>query len=84
MDHSLRSVSEFLIVLFGLVIALFGFSNLLPTLLRALVMRLSAVDFFWTALYATAAVGGIFLLSRAIYRIDRGTGRIRNKMELFE
>ena len=84
MNHSSGAISEFLIVLFGLVVALYGVSSLLPMLLRALIMGISVMDFMWTAVYATAAVSGISLLSRAIYRLDRGMGRIRNKMELFE
>jgi len=68
----------------ALVVSVYSISNLMPLLLKALIKGLNLSEAFWTLLNLLAVVSTILVLARGIYKLDKGAGRIRNRIGWFE
>jgi hypothetical protein len=66
------------------IVSIIAVSNLMPLLLHAVTRGLSLADGFLIAGYLLAGSIAIATLARAVYRLDRRAGRIRNKVRWFE
>lgn len=66
------------------VVSIYAVSNLMPFVLRAVARGLSVAEGFLTAGYLLVGIMTITILARAIYRLDKRAGRIRNKVGWFE
>jgi len=67
-----------------LCLSIFAVSNLMSILLTAALGQVSVVNELLAVGYLLTAVGTIFVLARAIYKVDKSAGRIRNKVGWFE
>ena len=65
-------------------LSIFAVSNLFSILLSTALGPISLVDELLAFAYLFIAVGTILLLARAIYRVDKRAGRIRNRVGWFE
>lgn len=73
-----------LIPVAGFVGSLISVSNLLPLTLHAITRGLGIWDGLLIAGYSTVATLGLAVVGRAIYRVDRKAGRVRNRIRWFE
>jgi len=80
----INRAAQFLLVAVALPVSIYAVSNLMPLLLHAARKGLNLVDSMSIAGYLVAEVIAMGILARAIYRLDRRAGRIRNRIEWFE
>ena len=66
------------------VVSIYAVSNLMPLLLHVAIKGLSIIDGLSIAVYLIAGTIAIGILARAIYRLDRRAGRVRNRVGWFE
>ena len=76
--------AQFLSLAIAFVVSIYAVSNLMPLLLHVAIKGLSIIDGLSIAVYLIAGTIAIGILARAIYRLDRRAGRIRNKVGWFE
>ena len=67
-----------------LCLSIVAVSNLMSILLSAALGKVSLVNELLAVGYLLTAVGTIFVLARAIYKVDKRAGRIRNTVGWFE
>lgn len=79
-----NTVYQFMLLSMTLVVSMIAVSNLLPLLLQAATKGVDLANGFLIAGYSLAAAVTIAVLARAIYRLDRRAGRVRNKVGWFE
>jgi len=65
-------------------LSIFAVSNLFSILLSTALGPISLVNELLAVAYLLTAVGTILVLARAIYRVDKRAGRIRNRVGWFE
>jgi Mg2+ and Co2+ transporter CorA len=65
-------------------LSILAVSNLMSILLSAALGQVSLMNEMLAVGYLLTAVGTIFVLARAIYKVDKKAGRIRNKVGWFE
>jgi hypothetical protein len=80
----MRKVWNMLIPVAGFVGSLISVSNLLPLTLDAITRGLGIWDGLLIAGYSTVGMLGLAVVARAIYRVDRKAGRVRNRVRWFE
>ncbi len=73
-----------LMLVAAFALSIYAFSNLMPLVLRAVTTELSAAEGLLIAGYLLVGITTIVILARAIYRLDKRAGRIRNKVGWFE
>jgi membrane protein implicated in regulation of membrane protease activity len=79
-----RRLLGFLLLSVTLGLSIFAVSNLMSILLAAAMGRIVLANELLAVAYLLIAVGTIVVLARAIYRVDKQAGRIRNKVGWFE
>jgi len=65
-------------------LSIFAVSNLFSIVLSAALGPVSLVNELLAVGYLFTAVGTILVLARAIYRVDKRAGRIKNRVGWFE
>jgi hypothetical protein len=83
-DSRLKRWSQPVFLAFALVVSIYCVSNLMPLLLHVAMKGFSAADGPLIISYLFIDILTVGILARAIYRLDRQAGRIRNKVDLFE
>jgi len=79
-----RGAVQLLMLAIAFVVSIYAVSNLMPLVLRAVATGLSLAEGFLIAGYLLVGIITIAILARAIYRLDKRAGRIRNKIGWFE
>ncbi len=80
----MRKVWNVVILVAAFVGSLLSVSNLLPLALNAITRGFDIWDGLLIAGYSAVATLGVAVMARAIYRVDRKAGRIRNRVRWFE
>ncbi len=82
-SRSKRS-AQFLLMVTAFMVSIYAVSNLMPLLLRAATHPLSVLEGTSITAYFLAVTTAVGILARAIYRLDKRAGRIRNRVAWFE
>ncbi len=80
----LKSAFNFVILAAAFASSVYIVSDLMPRLLHAVVRGISLTDGLWIIGYLAVGTISVGYLARAIYRVDRRAGRIRNRVPWFE
>jgi hypothetical protein len=80
----MRKIWNMLIPVAGFVGSLISVSNLLPLALNAIARGLGIWEGLLIAGYSSVCLLGLAVMARAIYRVDRKAGRVRNRIRWFE
>jgi len=75
---------RFVALVAAFVLSIYAVSNLMPLLLHVVTTGPTLVDAALIAGYLTVGAIAVGILARAIYRLDRRAGRIRNRVRWFE
>ena len=75
---------HFLIWIVAFLVSIYAVSNLMPLLLHVARRGLSFADSLWITAYSLAIGASMLILARGIYRLDRRSGRVQNKVGWFE
>lgn len=76
--------TRFLSLGIAFVVSIYAVSNLMPLLLHVAIKGISITDGLLICANLTAGTIAVAILARAIYRVDRRAGRIRNRVGWFE
>ena len=79
-----NGVVHFTLLSITFVLSIVSVSNLMSLLLTAATGRITFTSELLAAGYSVAAIVAIVVLARAIYRVDKQAGRIRNRVGWFE
>jgi hypothetical protein len=74
----------FLLWITAFVASVYAVSNLMPLLLHVVTMGLSHADGLSLIANLLTITVSLLILARGIYRLDKRSGRIRNKVGWFE
>jgi len=83
-DNRMKRLAEFSMLALAFVTSTYAVSNLMPLLLSAATRGFSIGDGILIVLYLAGGSVATVFLARAIYRLDKRAGRIRNKVGWFE
>lgn len=76
--------ARFLLLAAAFVASVLSVSNLMPLLLQVASQGLNLVNGLLIAVNLLVGVGAVAVLAKAMYRLDKKAGRIRNKVGWFE
>ncbi len=82
--NRMEKTIRFVVLVAAFVLSIYAVSNLMPLLLHVVTNGLTLVDAVFIAVYLTVGAIAVGILARAIYRLDRRAGRIRNRVRWFE
>jgi hypothetical protein len=80
----IRQVGDVLLLASAFVVSVLSVSNLLPLLLDITIRSMTMWDATLLAGDLFAVTLALAVLARAMYRLDRKAGRIRNRIRWFE
>jgi hypothetical protein len=83
-DSRIRRIVYFLLLSAAFVVSTYAVSNLMPLLIHAARSGLSVLDAVWITGDLFLVAISVAFLARAIYRLDKKAGRIRNRVGWFE
>jgi hypothetical protein len=66
------------------IVSVLALSNLMPLLFQIAIEGFTIWDGFLVAGYLLAGTLAVAILARAMYRLDKRAGRIRNRVKWFE
>lgn len=79
-----RHLSLFLLLVVAFIVSVIAVSNLMPLLLLAATKRLGIIGDLLIVVNLFAGIMSFAFLARAMYRLDKRAGRIRNRVDWFE
>ena len=79
-----KHLLHFLLLPLTLGLSILAVSNLMSIILNAAIERITLENELLGVAYLLIAIGTLVVLARAIYRVDKRAGRIRNKVGWFE
>jgi hypothetical protein len=82
--RQIRHVRNFLLLTGAFAVSILSVSNLLPLLLDATIRPMTVWDGLLMAGDLCAGTLAVAVLARAMYRLDKKAGRIRNRIRWFE
>ena len=79
-----NGVVHFILLSVTFILSIVSVSNLMPLLLTAATGGITFTSKLLAVAYSLTALVTILILARAIYRVDKEAGRIRNRVGWFE